>query len=728
MFHSPVLKRYAQDFPRLNIRKNPSLPKEGFRIHIENGVPVRLESSDDAGTFYGLIQLRNRHGVYPEGVFEDAPALAFRGFHFTMDATGNSAAFPTFERMKELIVQLAEWRYNTLVFEYDDHFPWKKHADIVNPVSWSADQLKELIRLAESYFIEVIPLLDSLGHAVSYLKHESYRHLAETPDNRTEMCASNPETLKFMEELWDEVLAFHPNARFAHISGDEVYPADRYCPQCRLYAEKGRLGELYGNYYTELSRFILRRGKRPIIWGDMLLKYPDALEKFPRDVTICDWEYSAYDSERWDFNILKYTPEHTAPPEREALFRNALDARPDGTFRAYPSEAFFREQGFSVIGSSSSSIGEYGSFPIPWQSRCVRNQRTMSKAVLDNGNLGLLNTCWSQSLESCLFSIMAGGEYAWNPIGNRDAEILRRFNSEVLHLDSDRRSPIPALDIIQQYLYGEREDFPIDPAVLSVVPRNNAHRILLESVRLGLLDCERHFRNSSRIAGREIRNCRQVDLAPAAPMQFQALQDAIPSHWPLSFEPEEYTLGGIKMKLDSDRALRISDRTKLAVPLSGKASEFEIAGCGCFVEHQKTVISVTVSYADGTSKTMPLAGGRDVPDWFRHRMAGEHFTTFLPMLLGHDIPVQASLTILENPYPEKELRSITFCGADNGRTAFVVLALVLADALRIASPEPMDSDVIHGIADALRDTLETCTIAGKLDKLVHHRVIAPRLA
>lgn len=42
MFHAQVLEHYAEKFPNLAILKNPELPKEGFRIKVENGIPLTL--------------------------------------------------------------------------------------------------------------------------------------------------------------------------------------------------------------------------------------------------------------------------------------------------------------------------------------------------------------------------------------------------------------------------------------------------------------------------------------------------------------------------------------------------------------------------------------------------------------------------------------------------------------------------------------------------------------
>ena len=142
---------------------------------------IVIDASSGNGAFYALQtlkQLINLSGdQLPVLAVEDSPELPFRGFHSNM-----ALYTPSFESMKRIIADLAKLKINAFVIEYDDRFPWHKHPDIVNPEHFTIDQIRELQDLASDNFIELIPLLDSLGHAEQYLKHSRYKHLRELPE------------------------------------------------------------------------------------------------------------------------------------------------------------------------------------------------------------------------------------------------------------------------------------------------------------------------------------------------------------------------------------------------------------------------------------------------------------------------------------------------------------------------------------------------------------------
>ena len=56
-------------------------------------------------------------------------------------------------------------------------------------------------------------------------------------------------------------------------------------------AKKIGVGELYLNYVLKLYDFMKDNNKTPLIWGDVLNHYPDALAKLPKDLIFVDWGY-----------------------------------------------------------------------------------------------------------------------------------------------------------------------------------------------------------------------------------------------------------------------------------------------------------------------------------------------------------------------------------------------------------------------------------------------------
>src|ERR1051326_3209929 len=85
---------------------------------------------------------------------------------------------------------------------------------------------------------------------------------------------------------------FAANSRgpFLHVGGDEAWSLNE-CPRCK---QRGvTRAELYLDHYQWVVRETKKLGKRPAMWGDMLLKHPDIVPEIDQDVLIFDWHYDS---------------------------------------------------------------------------------------------------------------------------------------------------------------------------------------------------------------------------------------------------------------------------------------------------------------------------------------------------------------------------------------------------------------------------------------------------
>ena len=735
----PVIDELLRDntLPQITLAFDSKQPLEGYRIIIPHTGAIVIAASAPAGAFYGLItlkRLRCNDGAYPCGVFEDAPEFAFRGYHFTL----GGGMMPSYRRMRGIIVQLAEWKYNKLIIEYDDRFPLKRHPLLVHPNAWSADELKSLIALAESYFIEVVPLLDSLGHVAHYLSQPEYAHLAENPGQAHEMCPQKPETLKLMEEIWEEVLAFHPHSKYAHITGDEVFRVRKFCDKCQPYADADRLAELFCDYYTKLSRFIIAHGKTPIIWGDMLLKYPQCIDKFPRDVIVCDWQYSCNDSPRWDFNALKqFNPKGADRTENDTLFASAADERTDGSFRAFPSVDFFREQGFTVLGAGAGSIGTFtnacaGGYPLPRQTHCMRNQQAITSALKRNHALGYLHTIWGNTggVEYCMYSAFAGAEYAWRVSPPRNGAILTLFNREYLQC-KDSESLIPATDELFRFLHGETNEFSYSPSPSLSKQVLPFAELVKANLELGNIDGELRALAINRIVQRDTPDFRQICFDPVANSQLE--KELASEQNPFVLKVGRYHLGDIVFEVDPEHILRLNAQhcQSVELPVSGKYSEFELALAGTYVAPGAPMLMVTLCYRDQTKAFLTLNGIDDVQDWYGLPTFSKNSTPFIAGQVSGDVSGRIGLNCIRNPHPSKELAAVGLkVIAENEKSSVVIVALGCSNAPEPIQPTVDFEDFQKRLEENYRyqcEILSSYLIKGDFEKLLHQRIVDLRM-
>ncbi|MGI8922793.1 MAG: family 20 glycosylhydrolase [Fimbriimonadales bacterium] len=169
---------------------------------------------------------------------------------------------------------------------------------------WAADEgclTPELVRKLSAEFrprgLRVIPFLNVLGHMEGFIRSEGGQWLGEGPSTGSaQMCPSRQECIDFGRKLITDALdAFEDE--WMHLGGDET----NQLGQCEICADRatkiGKAG-IYASYFAPLCEWVVSLGKRPCLWGDMLIEHPDVLVRLPKETIMFDWHYGErpYDS------------------------------------------------------------------------------------------------------------------------------------------------------------------------------------------------------------------------------------------------------------------------------------------------------------------------------------------------------------------------------------------------------------------------------------------------
>lgn len=86
--------------------------------------------------------------------------------------------------------------------EYEDMFPYNgilKNISARN--AYTEEQIKDILKLARSYQLEVIPLIQTFGHVEFALKHEEWAKLREVPGSPQALCPSKNSSMNFIREM-----------------------------------------------------------------------------------------------------------------------------------------------------------------------------------------------------------------------------------------------------------------------------------------------------------------------------------------------------------------------------------------------------------------------------------------------------------------------------------------------------------------------------------------------
>ena len=195
--------------------------------------------------------------------------------------------------LKKELKMLADLGYDTIIWEVENNIQWETCPECVSPDAFSKAEFKEILAYCRGLGLEPIPLLQTLGHCEYVLQHDKYKPLAEVPDRIDQYCPRHPEIVPFLEKWIGEYLEVFGDVRYFHLGADEAYTLGE-CPRCRAYVAEHSLSSLFIDHINAVARPLVAKGIRPIIWGDMLLNHPEALDSLSRNVVVYDWLYTRF--------------------------------------------------------------------------------------------------------------------------------------------------------------------------------------------------------------------------------------------------------------------------------------------------------------------------------------------------------------------------------------------------------------------------------------------------
>lgn len=393
-----------------------------------------LVAHDDAGARHGIQTWQQwlDSGSAMSVSVKDAPALAVRGAHLDLKFHA-----PQFDWLMGWLDQLAALKLNTLVVEYEDKFPFQNAPGVADPSAWSLEQVRTFGDRAALLGIEVVPLVQSIGHLEFVLRLERYKHLREKADDLSQLCPCRVGSRELVESLLSEVMAAHPHARHIHLGGDETAWLG-FCPDCaRRATELGGNVALYAEFISRLCEWALEYGLRPIIWDDIVRKEPESVSRLPAGTILMHWDYEA-----------EGTP--LAPAARESGVQESLLG---GEFlvsplsKTLPSYARYRAAGYDVWMAPLYAGGQL----VPDVIGTARNCRWLAAEAARYGCEGLIGTQWSVLFTPPALArhgLATLADAAWNPLPSREDALTvnrpdvatsfnRRFCQKVLGLPDE---------------------------------------------------------------------------------------------------------------------------------------------------------------------------------------------------------------------------------------------------------------------------------------------------
>ncbi len=208
-----------------------------------------------------------------------------RGFHIDL-----RTQVMTLPALKAFAKELSDFGINTIVMEWEAAFPYKNNATIANKFSYSRHELKEFIDYCGTLGIDVIPLQQCFGHVDYILQHDRYSHLREDSKDPSQVCPlKTDDNITLFTDLITDISSMH-KSKYIHLGGDETRLLG-HCNNCKSKVLELGKSKLFVDYLKEMCKIVISLGKIPIIWADIILKYPEAASELPKNVVFVDWNY-----------------------------------------------------------------------------------------------------------------------------------------------------------------------------------------------------------------------------------------------------------------------------------------------------------------------------------------------------------------------------------------------------------------------------------------------------
>ena len=294
-----------------NIGENP----EAYTL-TANADGITVTGASEAGVFYGVQTLykaipfsEGRKVSLPAVTITDYPRFAYRGAHLDV-----SRHFFTTDSIKRFIDMLAMHNLNRFHWHLTDDQGWrieiKKYPKLTTvaaerdetvigknsgeydgihygPFFYTQDECKEIVEYAAERHITVIPEIDLPGHMQAAVAAYPEYGCTGGPYEVWKMwgvsdnvlCAGNDATLKFIDDVLEEVIAIFPS-EYIHIGGDEC-PKTQWekCPKCQarikalgIKGDDKHSAEMYLQSFviSHAEKFLNSKGRQIIGWDEIL--------------------------------------------------------------------------------------------------------------------------------------------------------------------------------------------------------------------------------------------------------------------------------------------------------------------------------------------------------------------------------------------------------------------------------------------------------------------------
>lgn len=309
-FVSPLSGSSEGQFNSTNRKIRAETYKLTIKIPVNPTHPqIVIDASTKSGArhaMFTLIQLLRQFGNnLPLLIIDDAPVFPIRGV--MLDVSRDRV--PKQDELLKIVDLLASFKINHLQLYTEHTFGYAGHEEVwKNSSPLLPSEIRELDERCVERGIALAANQNCFGHMHRWLKHDTYRHLAELTGDWNfngfkrsgpfSLCPIDPGSTKLVEDLLDQLVPCFSSG-LVNIGCDETYDVG----QGRSATQVKNRGEfdVYWDYVSSVMNIVRNHSARPMFWADMWLgSKAKNRDKIPEDSIGLAWGYEPdSDFTRW---------------------------------------------------------------------------------------------------------------------------------------------------------------------------------------------------------------------------------------------------------------------------------------------------------------------------------------------------------------------------------------------------------------------------------------------
>lgn len=267
----------------------------GFLRVTRNNDAVTIEYDQLANLFRGLTLIKEKCN---EKHFDYSFKTKFNTVGPMLDCSRNGVLKN--EKVKEMILLSALMGHNRLLLYTEDTFKLDKYPYFgYLRGAYSKEDIKEFVKYGESFGVELVPCIQTLGHLSQVLK---WRPMYDLQDGSDTLLVDSPKVYQFIEDMISFCRECFKSKEI-HIGMDESFEMGLR-RHLAMYGYQDRV-EMLSRHLNRVKDICKKYEFSPMIWSDMYFRLNDeraeytfdkplpesTLKTIPQDVKLVYWDY-----------------------------------------------------------------------------------------------------------------------------------------------------------------------------------------------------------------------------------------------------------------------------------------------------------------------------------------------------------------------------------------------------------------------------------------------------